>query len=426
MKNLHLAKFVTMGSLVAMVLGIGAGVWAKTGNWLFAKEAAPYIEVVVQVWVVLLLLLILPMATSYIFNVFISVSGSKELGKLGGVALLVHLANLLIGVSIGLGLGYVAIHILEDSIPVFDQPALATEAINGLEAKGSQAVGEFIQVLKSVQILLGRIILYVIVCSIFLSVIISQVRWKIKDVILNYSKKSTERTFDLLQQFFFSLPAAVFCLLFVFSMKEGLFTAGAAGYLIVILSCLLLVLFFMQYIWVAIWGGVSATQFSKAIIPAQIMAVSTRSSLSAMPALLECAEKRLRLPNTISGVILPFFVTAFRVNYSISTTFALIFLAHIFQVELNILTIVLFVMGQLLLSFGSPGIPSGGNYINVSLYLAAGIPIEGVLLMKAVDHIPDIFKTLLNVTEIAAISAVVLKYYQRRKKKEITPEQRLG
>ena len=29
---------------------------------------------------------------------------------------------------------------------------------------------------------------------------------------------------------------------------------------------------------------------------------------------------------------------------------------------------------------------------------AAGIPIEGIIVLEAVDTIPDIFKTLLNVT----------------------------
>ena len=40
------------------------------------------------------------------------------------------------------------------------------------------------------------------------------------------------------------------------------------------------------------------------------------------------------------------------------------------------------------------------------LYLAAGIPLEGILILKAVDVIPDIFKTILNVTEDLAVTAM--------------------
>ena len=192
-------------------------------------------------------------------------------------------------------------------------------------------------------------------------------------------------------------------------MKEGLYTAGVVGYLIVFLIILLLVMLGLQYFLVACCGAVFVGHFFKSVIPAQLLAMSTRSSLATLPDLLDAAEKRIGLPSTISGVIIPFFVTTFRVNYTISTTFALIFLAHVFQVELPFTTVLVYVLAQLLLSFGSPGIPSGGHYLNLSLYLAAGIPVEGVLLMKAVDHIPDIFKTLLNVTEVMAVTTVVAK-----------------
>jgi len=45
----------------------------------------------------------------------------------------------------------------------------------------------------------------------------------------------------------------------------------------------------------------------------------------------------------------------------------------------------------------------------MNLYLAAGIPLEGYILLKAVDAIPDIFKTLLNVTEVMAVATIVAK-----------------
>jgi Na+/H+-dicarboxylate symporter len=134
-----------------------------------------------------------------------------------------------------------------------------------------------------------------------------------------------------------------------------------------------------------------------------------------MPALLDCAKKRMGLPSSTSGVIIPFFVTTFRVNYSISTTFSLLFLAHTFQVSLEFQTVVVFLLLQFLISFGSPGIPSGGHYLNISFYLAAGLPIEGVLLMKAVDHIPDIFKTALNVTEVMTVTSVTSKWGKKKR-----------
>ncbi len=186
-----------------------------------------------------------------------------------------------------------------------------------------------------------------------------------------------------------------------------MYTVGAAAYLIAILCVLLIIFIVVQYVIVAVWGNVGLGKFFRAMLPSQLMAISSRSSLATMPALLECAENRIGLNKSVSAVIIPFFVSTFRVNYAISTTFGLIFLAHVFQINLDFVTVIIFTLVQLLVSFGSPGIPSGGHYFNVSIYIAAGIPVEGVLLMKAIDQIPDIFKTLLNVTEVMTVTTVV-------------------
>ncbi len=62
---------------------------------------------------------------------------------------------------------------------------------------------------------------------------------------------------------------------------------------------------------------------------------------------------------------------------------------------------------MLLLSFSTPGIPSGGFFATLPAYLAAGAPMEGLVLLKAVDALPDVFKTVNNVTGDLAAAAVV-------------------
>jgi Na+/H+-dicarboxylate symporter len=48
---------------------------------------------------------------------------------------------------------------------------------------------------------------------------------------------------------------------------------------------------------------------------------------------------------------------------------------------------------------------------SLPLYLALGIPIEGYVLVKALDVIPDCFKTVLNVTENLAITTVAARFH---------------
>jgi len=77
-------------------------------------------------------------------------------------------------------------------------------------------------------------------------------------------------------------------------------------------------------------------------------------------------------------------------------------------------TVAIFVVTIIVLSFGTVGLPSGVLPIpTLPAYMAAGIPIEGVVILEAVDAIPDIFKTVLNVTGDMS-AAVILTRPNRR------------
>jgi proton glutamate symport protein len=130
-----------------------------------------------------------------------------------------------------------------------------------------------------------------------------------------------------------------------------------------------------------------------------MVAVSTRSSIASLPALLDGARRKLDVPPPVLGFALPFAVSAFKVNRTISGPLSMMFLAYWYDIDLQATQILAFVVTVMIMSFSSPGIPSGGDTMKtLPAYLAAGIPLEGVIMVKAVDVIPDIFKTLVNVT----------------------------
>ena len=60
-----------------------------------------------------------------------------------------------------------------------------------------------------------------------------------------------------------------------------------------------------------------------------------------------------------------------------------------------------------LLSFYSPGIPSGGLLIMTPVYLSLGLPVEGIGILIALDLIVDMFITMANVSA-DVVAAVVL------------------
>ena len=212
----------------------------------------------------------------------------------------------------------------------------------------------------------------------------------------------------ILRWAFVVMPIGVFALCFPLAARTGP-GAGAVGTYVVLESALLVACTLLLYPAVAVAGGVSMARFARAVWPAQAVAVSTRSSLAALPSLVD-GNGTLGLAASVTGFVLPLSVASFKLNRTVSGGVKLLFLAHAFGIAISPAQLVTFLASMLLLSFSTPGIPSVGTVRSLPLYLALGIPIEGVLILNAVDAIPDLFKTILNVTGDLGVAAFVARW----------------
>ena len=82
-------------------------------------------------------------------------------------------------------------------------------------------------------------------------------------------------------------------------------------------------------------------------------------------------------------------------------------MAQLYGVEFSGTNLVIFAVGCVILSLTVPGIPSGGFFVQAPLYIAVGLPPEGLGILIAIDFIPDLFKTLLNATSYASTALLV-------------------
>ena len=64
----------------------------------------------------------------------------------------------------------------------------------------------------------------------------------------------------------------------------------------------------------------------------------------------------------------------------------------------------------ILLAFVAPGVPRGASLMLAPLFLAIGLPVEGIGILIAVDAIPDLFSTVFNATGDLAAAAIVARY----------------
>jgi Na+/H+-dicarboxylate symporter len=101
----------------------------------------------------------------------------------------------------------------------------------------------------------------------------------------------------------------------------------------------------------------------------------------------------------VTGFVLPLCVSTFKLNTPISDLVGPLFLAALIGAQLSTGQVAAMALVAVAMSFSNPGIPSGGLFVvTAPVMMAAGLPLEGIGLLIAVDAIPDLCATFLNVT----------------------------
>ncbi len=202
-------------------------------------------------------------------------------------------------------------------------------------------------------------------------------------------------------------PAGVFFLVMPLAATTGVDLVKAMGWFLVVACGLVTVALVALYPITAAFGRVSVRAFAKACAPAQAVAFSTRSSLASLPAMLEAADRDLRLPPSVSGISLPVAVALFKFASPIARGTGTFFIARLYGIDLGVVEIATITGAIAALSFYSPGVPSGGLFIMTPIYIALGLPVEGIGLLIALDLIPDMFITTANVTADMSVAVIL-------------------
>lgn len=200
----------------------------------------------------------------------------------------------------------------------------------------------------------------------------------------------------------------IFALATVLGARLGTAVLGAIGFYFLVIITLLLVPTIAMYVIVVLTGRVSLREFARATLPAQVVGIGSRSSLASLPAMVKGATDVLKLPTTATGFVLPLCASVFKLNSGIYWAVGAFFTAKLYGLPLSDGQLAIVALAGVVLSFSTPGIPSGGQLLQVPVYTAIGLPVEAVGIMIALDTLPDMFKTLLNVTSDMLVAVVTV------------------
>jgi Na+/H+-dicarboxylate symporter len=202
-------------------------------------------------------------------------------------------------------------------------------------------------------------------------------------------------------------PIGVLGLAFAVGAGAGGAAFGAVLHYVVLVSLVGLVVTLLAYVVAITYAGWKLGDFARAMIPPQAVAISTQSSLASLPAMLDAA-KNLRVPQRNADVTLPLAVALFRATGPAMNISVAIYVAYWMGVELHPGNLIAGFAVAAVASYWAVSLPGALSFVTsiAPIALAMGVPIEPLALLIAVEVLPDITRTLGNVTWDVTVTGV--------------------
>lgn len=237
---------------------------------------------------------------------------------------------------------------------------------------------------------------------------LSRIEQSLRDVVLRFTRAIVETMLVIVHWVLWLAPLGIAALAFVAGVNMGSEAAGALGQYVVIASAACLTATAMAYVAAIVAGGLSPLRFARAAIPAQAVALGTQSSLATLPVMIDSAPE-IGVPPDAAGIVLPLAVSLFRAASAAANVAVAIYLAHLHGIELSIPMLIAGVLIAVPVSLAAVGVAAQVSFVATiaPICVALDIPIVALPLLMAVESIPDLFRTLGNVTADLAVARIV-------------------
>ncbi len=409
-------KRLTWYILAAMVLGVAVGYLINlqmAGDAELLKQWEGYLKILPGIFLNLIKMLIAPLVLSTIVVGIAHMGDTAAIGRIGFRAILWFITASFISISLGL----VLVNVLEPGVGV-TQKTLAD--IGELKTEDF-TLSKFITGIfpkSAIEAMASNNILQILVFSVFAGVALSAIGEKGAPLV---------RACDALAEMMLQMTGYVmrFAPFAVFGAMAAVIAVNGLG--ILADFAILIGEFYLGLLilW-AILLGVGAI-FLKARIWTLIryirepllIAFSTASSEAALPKMFEQLD-RFGVPRRISGFMLPLGYSFNLDGSMMYMSFATLFIAQAYGVDLSISTQILMLLTLMISSKGIAAVPRASLVVITATLTQFGLPAEGVGLILGIDVFLDMGRTATNVVGNAVATSVITKW--EGKLEDIEPE----
>ena len=402
-----MAKRLTLYILAAMILGIVVGM---TLNETISDPATltnvtGYISILTDIFLRLIKMIIAPLVFATLVSGIAHMGDTAALGRVGARSIGWFLGASLLSLSLGL----IMVNLLQPGVGA--DLVLPPEGATAGLAQADFSLKQFVTHLvpKSFfEAMANNEILQIVIFSVFTGVAITAIGERAAPLLRGIEAlvQVMLQITDYVMRF---APFAVFAAVTTALAEQGPTILVSFGkfmgsfYLsMLLLWAVLLTLCFL------IVGGRSRLLIRYIREPI-LLAFSTASSEAAFPRTLEALD-RFGVPPRIASFVLPLGYSFNLDGSMIYCTFATMFIAQAYGVELTLGHQITMLLILMVTSKGMAGVPRASLVVIASTLAFFDIPEAGLLLILAVDHFLDMGRSATNVVGNAVASVVIAKW----------------
>ena len=398
---------MTTRVLLALIAGAAAGLILVALAPDAAHGAAAVMQPIGKLWLNALQMTVVPLVVSLVVIGVTSASDAAASGRTARRAMVVFIVLLSLGAAFAAIAAPALLSLLPRDAALVDAFRTATSA----PAATPPALGDwFAAVIPSnvIAAAAASAMLPLVVFALFFGFALTRIEPARRARLVELFQAIADTMIVIVRWLLWIAPLGVFALMFAVCAHVGVGMLGAVGYYIALQCTLYICVTLMLYL-VAQASGTPLRRFAAGVLPAQTIAASTQSSLASLPAMVDSARVRLGYPLEIASLVLPMAVSLFRITSPIQYIGVTAFVAWIYGVDLGAAQLAGCAALAVVISLGSVGLPGQVSFMatNMPVVQAAGLPVEPLGLLLAVDTIPDVFATLGNVTGDIAATGVV-------------------
>lgn len=228
-----------------------------------------------------------------------------------------------------------------------------------------------------------------------------------KTVVVKGVQGLQELFFTLIRALIWTLPLGItaFAAQLSAQLSGGVALGSLGKYAAVILAGNILQFFVVLPLFL-LARRINPLKVFKAMSPAVVMALFTKSSAATLPVTLSSAENRLGVDPKVSRFVLPICTT---INMNGCAAFILVTSLFVMQnggMSLGIGTMLLWVVVSVFAAVGNAGVPMGCFFLTVSLMTGLGAPVEVLGLILPIYTIIDMVETAENVWSDSCVCAM--------------------